>query len=283
MNTIELAAGVFAMTNNKPGFGNSNVGLIVDSDGLTFVDSGATPERAEAHLLEAKQITQSLQSRLKRVVLSSSRIPFSGGSSALWQAAFYGSETTSEQLDTPASPEAFRRLLPELADAYHDRYETRPISHVVSEPSAVSAAGYGLVLPGESAANLVIFVESASVVFAGALASYGVVPLGFDSQPLQWAESLEQLAQLGKTVVPGHGPVGGTTGLIEQAAYLRACDAAEGKTSRLASGPWNEWANQEFHAVNIERAQRLRSGDTSVPTSMFELLGFEAPEPINEP
>ncbi len=281
MNTIELGPGVYGFTHPDPAFGNSNSGLIIDSDGLTIIDSTATPKQAEAVFDEIKRITEPLTTRLKRVVLSSSRIPFSGGSSVYWQAAFYGSQATSEQLDLPSNPEAFRRLLPAYAEHYHDRYDTRPITHLVTEPSPISAAGYGLTLSGESTTNVATYVESVDTVFAGALGSFGVVPLAYDGDLLAWANSLDQIAELAKTVIPGHGPVGGAADLTDQANYLRACVEADGDESSLRPGPWNEWANQEFHPINIERAARLQRGDTSVPDSMFALLGFDPPEPPN--
>ncbi len=278
MNTIELGPGVYGFTHPDPAFGNSNSGLIIDSDGLTIVDSTTTPKHAEELFDEIKRITEPLDTRLKRVVLSSSRIPFSGGSSVYWQAAFYGSQATSDQLDLPPNPDAFRRLLPGLAEHFHDRYDTRPITHLVSEPSPIGSAAYGLTLPGESPVNIATYVESADVIFAGALGSFGVVPLAYDGDPLAWAKSLDQLAELAKTIVPGHGPVGGLADISDQADYLRACAAADGDPTNLRAGPWTEWSNQEFHAVNIERAARLRRGDDAVPDAMFALLGFE-PEP----
>ena len=45
-------------------------------------------------------------------------------------------------------------------------------------------------LPGEGPANLAVVVAGAGVVFAGALASFGVTPLGHDGDPAAWATSL---------------------------------------------------------------------------------------------
>ena len=277
MNTVEVAPGVYSFMHPNPTFGNSNIGLVIDPDGLTFIDSSATPAVAETVFSDVKHLTASLQTKLKRVLLTSSRVAFAGGSATFWKAAFYGSEATSEQLDLPANPEVFRTLLPDHADAYHDRFTTRPITHIAAESTQVSAAVQGLVMPGESSGNLIAYVESAGVVFAGALASFGVVPLGFDADILAWATSLEQLAELAPTIIPGHGPAGGTQDVVDLAAYLRACDAADGDSGRLQPGPWDTWSNQEFHSINIERAALLSKGDLSVPLSMYSLLGISPP------
>ena len=110
--------------------------------------------------------------------------------------------------------------------------------------------------------------------FCGALASFGVTPLAFAGDPLVWADTLDSMAAVGTTIVPGHGPIGGAADLADQAGYLRACAAADGNVDVLRSGPWETWANREFDAINVERAARLARGDQQVPSSMLELLGF---------
>ena len=275
MNIAELGRGVFAFTHPIPKFGNSNVGLVIDHDGLTFIDTTATPHRALEVAGLASQLTAELDLPLKRVVLSSSRIPFVGGSASLWKSAFYSSEATSAQLDSPANPDSFRRLLPELADAFPDDFTTRPATHVITAPTPVTPATHAVCLPGESETNLVMYVESADVVFAGALASFGVTPLAFDGFLKQWAESLDQLTDLAGTIIPGHGPPGGAQDAANLALYLRACIRANGKPEALEAGPWDDWTDQQFHPINIERAARLQQGDYSIPTSMYRLLGFQ--------
>ena len=274
MQQFELGQGVFAWTHTSPRFGDSNVGLVVDSDGLTIIDTTATPEHGRAVLGAIGELTARLELPIKRVVLSSSRVVFSGGSNAFWPAAFYGTEATSEQLDAPANPGTFRRLLPHLAGSYGDDFATRPITHVVSEPAWLSGAAYGVPLPGEGPANLAVHVPGAGVVFAGALATFGVTPLAFDGDPEAWAGSLAQLTELAGSIVPGHGPPGGPADVDNQMAYLLACVEAGGQASSLGSGPWDSWSDRRFDAVNVERAARLADGDRSVPRAMYELLGL---------
>ena len=274
MHLIELGRGVFAWTHPSPSFGDSNVGLIIDEDGLTIIDTTATPQRGAAVRHAIEQLTGELELPIKRVVLTSSRVAFSGGGAAFWQAAFYGTEAASEQLDAPANPDAFRRLLPHLADNYDDEFTTRPITHTVSEPAWLTGAAYGIPLPGESPANLAVHVESAGVVFAGALASFGVTPLAFDGNPMAWIESLTSLLDLAETIVPGHGPPGAAANVEELIGYLVACLDAEGLPERLPAGPWDGWSDRRFDTVNVERAHRLAAGDSSVPAAMYELLGL---------
>ena len=274
MNLFELGQGVFAWTHPDPLFGNSNVGLVIDEDGLTVIDTTATPAQADAVRREIESLTAELELPLKRVVLTSSRVAFSGGSGVFWQAGFYGTQSASDQLDTPANPEVFRRLLPHLAPAFDDEFSTRPITHTVEEPAWLTGAAQAIPLAGEAPENLVVRVEAADVVFAGAMASFGVTPLAFDGNPLAWAESLDQLIGLGSTVVPGHGAPGGEGDIADLIGYLLACVEADGEPNRIPAGPWDRWTDRRFDATNVERAAMLDGGDNGVPKAMFELLGM---------
>jgi cyclase len=274
MYLVELAQGVMALVDEQQGYGYSNVGLVIDHDGLTIIDTSATPERAASVKAELNQINKDLGLPLKRVVLTSSRVPFTGGSSVFWQAAFYGSEATSDQLDAPVNSLALRRLLPHLAEAYTDDFATRSITHTVDEPAFLTAACFGVPLPGEAPANLIVQLPNAGVVFGGALASFGVTPLAFDGDPAAWAVSLREVLKLGDTVVPGHGPPGGAIDVQDLIGYLEACVEVDGDTTALPAGPWDAWSDRRFDAVNVERAARLARGDNETPHAMFRLLGF---------
>lgn len=270
-NLVELGRGVFAFVSPQPRFGSSNIGVVIDADGLTLIDTSATPEQASVTLSAVLELTRELELPVKRVVLTSSRVVFSGGSSVLWSAAFYGSSVTSDELDHPANPDAFRRLLPEMAAAYHDDFSTRPVTHVVTEAASLTPSIDLIPLRGESSMNLAVYVASSDVVFAGALGSFAVTPLVYNGYPLDWATSADSLAELASTVVPGHGPPGGSADLADLAGYLRATAAG---ADTVAPGPWDQWVDRRFDAVNLERAARLNEGVDEVPQAMFQLLGL---------
>ncbi|MFV0258912.1 MAG: hypothetical protein ACK5PP_10750 [Acidimicrobiales bacterium] len=277
MNLVELAQGVFAWIDPVPGYGHTNVGLVIDQDGLTVMDTTATPAAGAAVRGAILDLTGELGLPIKRVTVSSSRVAFSGGTSSFWPAAYYGTETTSDELDLAADPTPFRLLLPDLADAYDDEFSTREITHVVDEPAWLSAAARAVPLPGEAGENLVVGVPTAGVVYAGALASFGVTPLCHAGDPRAWLGSIRALAELGSTVIPGHGPPGGEPDLAELAGYLAACCDAAGDPLAIPPGPWDAWTDRRFDLVNVERADRLARGDARTPTAMFRLLGFEPP------
>lgn len=266
---VELGQGVFSLHAPEPMFGSSNVGLVIDPDGLTVIDSGPTPAQGRVFRRVLTELTAELELPIRRVVATSSRAPFVGGTTAFPETAVYASDETSEELDTPVAPAALRALLPDLAEAYHDEFRTREATHTITAEAWLSPACQGLVLAGESRANLIVSVPAAGVVFAGALASFGVTPLAFGGDPAAWQRSLVVLADLAPTIVPGHGPPGGRADVDDLSGYFAAC-----RTGRLGDGPWDRWTDRRFDPINIERATRLAAGDHTIPTAMLELLGF---------
>ena len=165
---------------------------------------------------------------------------------------------------------ALRRLLPRLAPAYHDGFSTRPITHTVDEPAWLTPSIRVIPAVGEAPANLVAHLPGVDTMFLGALGSFGVRPLAFAGDPAAWAEQLRRLIDLATTFVPGHGTIGGRGDVAMLADYLDACVVADG--GEIRSGPWENWTNPEFDAINSERAARLARDDRSVPTAMLELL-----------
>lgn len=265
-----LAQGVYAWLQEPPGHGRANAGVVIDTDGLTLIDTLMVASQVEpfADAIEAFGMP------LRRVVLTSSHIPYVGGSSRFWQAAFYGSDHTSDQLDLPANVAGYRLLMPAFAREFPDDLTTRPITHTVSEAARLTPAVELVPAPGETAQNLYAVVAGADVCFAGALCTFGIVPLGFEADLEAWITSLDGVAAAATRIVPGQGPVGGIDDVRALQAYLEACLAADGELARLAPGPWSSWAHPEFHEVNVERAALLRDGDDRVPDAMLRLVGL---------
>ncbi|NNE96910.1 MAG: hypothetical protein HKN24_12860 [Acidimicrobiales bacterium] len=274
MLTIEVAPGAYALCADDARFGNSTLGLVIDADGASLIDTMASPSMAVDADAEIQDLVGELGLRVKRVVFTSSRIPFTGGSTVFWRAAFFASEPVSEQLDQPVNPTVLKRLIPQHGASYHAEFLTRPVTHTVSEDAQLTPAIVLRLFAGESALNLVVHLPGADVVFLGALGSFGVTPLAFDGDPIAWAQSLDAVADLATTFVPGHGLPAGPGAVRDQAEYLRACGAAAGDPSAIPDGPWDRWTDRHFDAVNVERAWRLAHGDDSTPRTMLDLLGL---------
>ncbi len=259
-----IAPGVAAWL-GEGSFGRPNAGVIADADGLTVVDTLMVASQWEPFGDALDAVGQPI----KRVVLTSSHIPYVGGTGRFWAAAFYGTGLASELLELPPNVAGYRRLVADLAHEFPDDLATRQVSHLIDRDAALTDAVVVRVTAGQSGENLVVDVPGAGVLFAGAMASFGTTPLAFDGDPATWAVALRELAALEAVVVPGHGPVGGPDDLHVQADYLEACAAGS-----IPSGPWDRWSDRRFDAINLERAAMLADGDHRPPPSLLTLLGL---------
>jgi cyclase len=270
MSLEPLDAGVFGWFQWPAGRGRANAGVIVDPDGITLVDTLMTPDQWEP-LAEALQAEVELP--VRRVVLTSSSVEYAGGTGRFRLAAVYGSPQASLHLDQPPNLDSWRALYPEHANGFAD-VVTRTVSHVIEADVQLTASITALSSGGQMEENVVVLVEGAQMLFAGAMCSFGVTPLCWQGDPAAWADELDRLAELAPIIVPGHGSVGGVEDLRDQQAYLRACVQADGDPAALPSGPWDLWADRDHDAVNIERAAMLAAGDTGVPPAMLRLAGM---------
>jgi glyoxylase-like metal-dependent hydrolase (beta-lactamase superfamily II) len=266
----ELDVGVHAWLDRRPGRGCPNAGVVVEADGVTVIDTLASPARAEPFAAAV----EALGLPIRRVVLTCSHVEYAGGSSRFRLAAVYGSAQASVHLDQPPDPTILRRLLPELAGEIDDDFSTRPVSHVVDAPVQLTPACAVVPMSGEEVESLVAVVPGAGIVFAGAVCTFGVTPLAFQADLATWADALDRVVELAPVVVPGHGPIGGEEEVRQLQAYLRACVDARGNLSRLPAGPWDGWPGAEHHAVNVERAELLARGDDRIPSTLLARLGL---------
>ena len=267
---VPLAPGVYAWVHDHPSSDGTNSGVVIAEDGLTIVDSGLAPS-ASAPL--ANTLAELSPLPIRRLVLTGSHIDLVGGTTSFPLAAVYGSGQTSAHLDQPANPETWARLHPEHARELLE-VETRPVTHMVGEPAHLCAASIAIPCTGPQFESLAVQVPAANVVFAGSVASFGVVPLGFEADFVAWIATLELMAGWGELFVPAHGPIGGTEELEVLAEYLQACIDAKGSTARMASGPWDQWYGADRTVINVERAAMLANGDASPPPSLLTLLGL---------
>lgn len=267
---VQMAPGVYAWLADTADHSHTNSGVVIASDAMTVIDPGLCPATADPL---AQALAELSPLPIKRIVVTGSHIDVVGGSTAFPLAAVYGSGQTSAHLDQEPNPEVWKRLHPSFAAEFTE-LRTRPVTHTVAEAAHLCPASIAVPLGGPQFENLVVQVPSANVVFTGLLASFETVPLGFEADFEAWIASLDQLIGFGEIFVPGHGPIGGVEELSELRNYLEACIAAAGDPSAIARGPWDEWNNQQFTPINVERAHMLSQGDPSPPPSMLALLAM---------
>jgi len=255
---------------HRPGATNS--GVIVDDDGITVVDAQLTPAQGAA-LFAA---VDALGPPIRRLALTSSHMPFVGGSSAFVLPAVFATAQVSAHMDQEPNVEGCASMYPADSAEIHalPDHPCRRVTHTVAEAAWLTPSVVAAPLSGELSENLIVQVPAAQVVFAGALCSFGVTPMAGLGDPAAWADSLDTLLGWGEIFVPGHGPIGGKEEVVAQQAYLRACVDAQGDVASLGDGPWREWSGQEYHAINVERAALAAQDSDAPPPTLLRLLGL---------
>lgn len=268
----ELAAGVYAWLDDASGAVHTNAGLIVDEDGLTVVDALVAPAAA-AELVAA---AEAFELPIRRLVLTTSHLPYVGGSGMFALPAVYGTPQVSAHLDQPPNLEALRHLYPDAAAqiAAIDEKATRRVTHTVGEAAWISAAAVAAPLAGELDENLIVQVPAANIVFGGALCPFGTTPMVGTGDPVKWIEALDTIKGWGETIVPGNGPIGGHAEIEALQGYLSACISASGDPSAIVAGPWDAWSGRDYDLMNVQRAASLAAGDPSPPPALLAALGL---------
>ena len=271
----ELADGVFVWLQPGGESGVSNAGVVVDEDGLTVIDTLMVPDQWRPFA----EAVQRLGLPVRRVVLTHAHIDHVGGTSAFRNAKVLASPLTSELLDQTMPLDAYKAFMPAFRDGFDElaAIGTRPVSHIVDDAAALTPRIEVLPASGHTAGDLVVLVDDADVLFAGDLCFFGVTPLAFQGDVAQWAEVLGAIGELAETIVPGHGPVGGTEEVEALRAYLAACVDAAGDPAAIPAGPWDTWLERdERDAINVERAAMLAAGGDpqAFPPSMLRALGL---------
>lgn len=270
-NTLhELADGVFVWLQPGGESGVSNAGAVLDDDGITVIDTLMVREQWEPFAAAV----HALGAPIRRMVLTHAHIDHVGGTKAFPNAAVYGSEQTSMLLDHVEMPvDAYKAFMSAFADGFDELAEigTRKVTHLVTDGAQLTPRVEVLPASGHTSGDIMVLVEDADVLFAGDLCFFGVTPLAFQGDPATWANTLDVVAELATTIVPGHGPIGGAAQVHELAQYLRHCVAGA-----VPPGPWDGWLERaERDPINIERAALLRAGRDEMPPSMLKAIGLQ--------
>ena len=275
-NTLtELADGVLVWLQPGGESGVSNAGVVVDDDGLTVIDTLMVPEQWQPFAAAVN----GLGLPVRRVVLTHAHIDHVGGTAAFRNAMVLASPITSDLLDQEMPLDAYKAFMPAFTDGFDElsAIGTRPVSHIVDDAAQLTPRIEVLPAAGHTAGDLMVLVPDADVLFAGDLCFFGVTPLAFQGDVVQWAAVLDAVADLADTIVPGHGPVGGEAEVRALQGYLQACVTAAGDPGAIPAGPWDTWLERaERDAINVERAAMLAAGDDplSFPPSMLRALGL---------
>jgi 2-keto-4-pentenoate hydratase/2-oxohepta-3-ene-1,7-dioic acid hydratase in catechol pathway/glyoxylase-like metal-dependent hydrolase (beta-lactamase superfamily II) len=136
--------------------------------------------------------------------------------------------------------------------------------------------------PAHTAADSVVHVPDAGVLFAGDLLFIGCTPIVWAGPIANWVAACDAMIALdAPTVVPGHGPVTDPDGIRAVRGYLvHVADQAEAAlreglsfveaADRMDLGEYASWLDAERVVVNVY--QRYRELDSNTP--QLEVLGL---------
>jgi glyoxylase-like metal-dependent hydrolase (beta-lactamase superfamily II) len=107
--------------------------------------------------------------------------------------------------------------------------------------------------PGHTQGDVVVVVPDAGVLFCGDLAASGVLPFlrSDDVDPEGWEKILQRLAALKiSKLVPGHGAIGPTQGIVDTAAYIGRVRQIATKIA-MSGAPESVWEAQIADPSNV--------------------------------
>jgi cyclase len=263
---IPIGDGVWAHIAHDVGPNFTNMGVVAEDDGLTVIDTGMVRSQWEPFVDAVK----ALERPVRRVIMTSADIWHVGGSKAFTQAAVYATRPVSDLLDQPLAIDAYKTFMPQFADEFDElgATGTRSVTHLVDEPAVLTPRIEVIPAPGHTPGDLIVLVPDSDVCFTGSMVTTHTAPLGFQSDPRVWVETLHAIRDFASVVVPGRGSIGTKTDIDVMIDYLNACIACQGDVTALASGPWDSWSERRFDAVNVECAELRRQASTALPATM---------------
>jgi glyoxylase-like metal-dependent hydrolase (beta-lactamase superfamily II) len=286
----QLGPRTYGYLHQSGSWGWSNCGLVVDpaSGAAVLVDTQFTLDLTR-RLLDAVAAAVP-GARIDTVVNTHANGDHCWGNQLLPDATVVGSAAMACGGADEVSPAELTALVAGTGDVARDRYLREFFGHfdfggVVVTPPAVTFSGRTAVCAGATAIELievgpahtsgdvVAWVPGDRVVYAGDVLFVGDHPIMWSGPIDNWIRACERIRDLDPAVVvPGHGPVTDTRGLLVFRDYLH--DVAEQARARFAAGmayheaaadltlrePWRGWGHPERLVITVAAIYRELGG-----------------------
>lgn len=276
---VAVGPRTYAFLQPDGGWGWANAGVVTGEDGVVLVDTFFDLANTD-ELLRSVRETTGLP--VSTVVNTHHNGDHCWGNQLVPEATIVGHRRCREELLTGASPALLAALqdVPEAdgAAGYLKRafapfdfsdieitpptvtFDDRLTLHQGTEEIHLAYHG-----PCHTLGDIVVWVPSDRVLFAGDLAFIGSTPLVWEGSILNWIATIGRLLDLEpEVIVPGHGPLTDASGLREMEAYLRLVVTEGGKLKdagldplqaarEIDLGPFARWKEPERLALNLKR------------------------------
>lgn len=244
----------------------SNAGFVVTGDGVVVVDALGSPTLAEEMIAEIRRVTSQ---PIRHVIVTHYHADHFYGLQAFKAigASVVAHRAAGEYLNSDTAQRRLAASREELFPWIDERTRLVAPDRWLDQPDTVLRVGTHEFQirhagPAHTPEDLVVYVPSRGVLFAGDMVFRGRIPFVGQSDSRQWIESLSRLIEFKpKIVVPGHGAVSTdpTTDMEltrDYLAYLRKTmgDAArdlEPFDEAYAKADWSRFERMPlFRAVN---------------------------------
>jgi glyoxylase-like metal-dependent hydrolase (beta-lactamase superfamily II) len=244
----------------------SNAGFVVTGDGVVVVDALGSPTLAEEMIAEIRRVTSQ---PIRHVIVTHYHADHFYGLQAFKAigASVIAHRAAGEYLNSDTAQRRLAASREELFPWIDERTRLVAPDRWLDQPDTVLRVGtFEFQIrhagPAHTPEDLVVYVPSRGVLFAGDMVFRGRIPFVGQSDSRQWIESLSRLIEFKpKIVVPGHGAVSTdpTTDMEltrDYLAYLRKTmgDAArdlEPFDEAYAKADWSRFERMPlFRAVN---------------------------------
>ena len=294
---------VWAWLGPDGGFGFSNSGLIAGDGSSLLVDTLFDLALTREMLAAIGPITKN--SPLRQAVLTHANGDHTYGNQLLGkEVRIIAAEATSEEMHHEMPPEMLQATLlidlgPVVSPYFRELFAPFDFSGITlrtpdetfTRRTVLDVGGREVRVddlgPAHTAADCVIHVPDAGVLFAGDLLFIGGAPLVWSGPISTWIAACDTMIATGAdTFVPGHGPVTDVDGVRKVRDYLAFVietaenayrsgtsftEAAEG----VDLGEFRDWLDSERIVANIYRHYTFLDPDTPV-LEAIELFALQA-------
>lgn len=247
----KLADGVWAAAPDR----GANVGWFLLGDGVVAVDAGADMATGQEIL---KAVAESTGDKpVRAVIITHAHGDHAGGVRAFADA---GARVICQESVAGQLLAVVLQGRPGAAAS-----SARPVVESVAERSilvdGIHNAQVSFLGAAHSKGDIVVYLPVDKILFIGDLATNGKMPFmrSPDADPDGWERALGALSHIAvDKMVPGHGQIGPTSGLLESAAYVHAVNQLAHKF--VAAGMNDELVNIQVHAPE-NRIKGLETSD----------------------